>query len=136
MTPQDPPQNPDQEVSSQASQPDDQEPRPVLLLLQQKQEATKLSFQLRLKGKKEEAEKASAKGEELGRQIDKLLNKELQDWLERAQALEGQLEKAIKDLETAVDHIKRDFQVAQNVTSALGLLDDTIAAAKELVSPG
>lgn len=114
--------------------PSGDKPRPVLLLLEQKQTAGNLIFQLRLKGKNDEAEKLQQKCDELQDQIDELLKKSMQDWLDQAQKLQGDLQDAVKGLKKSVAEIKKNVQTAQNITKAIGFVDDAIRIAGKLTT--
>lgn len=69
----------------------------------------------------------------LSAEIDILIGKMMDDWDSKIDSVTKRLVKANGKLQLAVDEIKRDIKIAQNVVKVIGLLDDAIGIAQKLV---
>jgi hypothetical protein len=89
---------------------------------------------LRFQGKPDEADKVWQDNTRLSAEIDILIGRMMDEWLGDAESAIKGLAKANTKLEAAVDEIKKQINVAQNVVKIIGLLDDAIAIAKKVAA--
>lgn len=79
------------------------------------------------------AANAKLRSDRLGNEIDNLINKELTEWQQEAEALIPQLSAASASTQQAVDAVGNDVQNAQKVVSAMQTLDKVITLAMKFV---
>jgi Skp family chaperone for outer membrane proteins len=91
---------------------------------------------LRLQQKESDADKIRDANERLASEIDTLQGQLMQDWLAKASTVIADLGKRTDALDEAVDRIKKKVKVAENVTKAIGFLDDAVVIAKKALAGG
>jgi hypothetical protein len=88
-------------------------------------------IRLRFQGGLDEGEKIWEGNIRLSMEIDILIGRIMEDWLGSAARATADLRKANTNLKTAIDDIRRQIEVAQNVVKVVGLLDEAVAIAKK-----
>jgi Skp family chaperone for outer membrane proteins len=91
---------------------------------------------LRLQQKESDADRMRDANAQLAAEIDSLQEQLMQEWLANAKTVIADLGKRTDALDEAVDRIKRKVKVAENVTKAVGFLDDAVVIAKKALAGG
>jgi len=92
-----------------------------------------LSMRLKAAGDEAGSAAAQTRADRLQNEIDNAINKELDAWEAGAQGLVAQLNKAAKDVQTAIDDVKQDVGNAQKVATAMRALDKAVELAMKFV---
>lgn len=103
-------------------------------LLVTKQSGHRLEIALRFKGKANEANDVKRKTDELTDKIDDLLGQVMEEWSGQSKEIIAEIVKANSSLKAAINDIKRDLEIAENVVKAIGYIDDAVAIAAEIAS--
>jgi hypothetical protein len=89
---------------------------------------------LRVQGNTADADKVRDANAGLSKQIDTLIARMMDDWLGQVnEAIQG-VSSCTAQLQTAVDNIKRQVNIAQNVVNAIGYIDQAVAIAKKALT--
>ena len=91
---------------------------------------------LRLQQKETEANEIRDANETLSAEIDNLQAQLMQEWLANAKTVMADLGKKTDALDETVTKIKKKVKLAENVTKAVGLLDDAVVIAKKVLAGG
>ena len=97
-------------------------------------QAQLMYMDLRDAGDAANAAKAQSRMTALQGQVDSLLSKQLADWQAGAETLIPQLTALSNQAQQAVTSVSQDVSIAQNIVSALGVLDQLIAAGARFLS--
>ena len=92
-----------------------------------------LSMRLKAAGDDAGATAAQNRADRLQTEIDNAINKELDEWEAGARPLVSELNKAAKDVQTALDDVKQDVANAQKVSAAMKALDKAVDLAIKFV---
>jgi len=95
--------------------------------------AQMLYMDLRDAGNDADSAGAKLRAVRLQNEIDNLINKQLSDWQQGAEALIPQISAAADAAQKAVDEVENDIKNAQKVVSALQTLDKAIGIAMKFV---
>lgn len=96
-------------------------------------QALLLFMDLRDAGDAANAANARLRADRLQNEIDNLINKELDEWKQGAEALIPQLSAASNDAQTAVDAVEQDVKNAQKIVSAIAALDKAVGIAMKFL---
>ena len=102
-------------------------------LIATKQKADRLYLNLRLLREEEEAKKARTKGKKLGRQIEVLLGKMMEQWGGNADKMIGELAEKNLKIQKSIAGIKKGVNRIAQTAKALSLIDDVIKLAGGLI---
>ena len=95
--------------------------------------ARMLFMDLRDAGDKTGAANAKLRADRLQNEIDNLINKELSDWQEGAEAVIPELSAAADAAKQAVGQVEQDVKNAQKVVDAMKFLDSAITIAMKII---
>jgi hypothetical protein len=95
--------------------------------------AQMLFMDLRDAGDKTGAANAKLRADRLQNEIDNLINKELADWQEGAEKVIPELSAAADAARQAVGQVDQDVEDAQQIVSAMNLLDGVITIAMKII---
>jgi len=94
----------------------------------------RLVISLKFADQNADAEKARKKVRTLGRKIDDLLAKAMDEWSINAKTLIAEMRKSNQSLQGDIRDIRKKKNLAQKTIKALGLLDDVISVATDLLA--
>ena len=101
-------------------------------LMVTRQEAGNLEMELRFSGKHAEADQARQRARDLQTQIDRLLGAVIDEWTEAASVNASEIDQANADVETTIAAVRQRTETAQDITRAIGLIDDVVAMAARI----
>lgn len=106
----------------------------IQCLLVTKQKAHVLEISLRFESRSNEAEQVARKAKELSDQIDRLLGQVMGTWLDQAATILQKIEQANASLESSIQEIQDEVEVAENVVKAIGYIDDAVVVASKIAA--
>src|SRR5262245_57467849 len=105
----------------------------ITALREQRRTAQDTEIELRRQGKDAEAEQVWARAQVLTAKIDVLIGRLMEDWGAETAALTADLVAAQATIDAAIEKIKKNMEVAKQVTAILGGLDEAIAIAAKFM---
>jgi hypothetical protein len=85
-----------------------------------------LEFEYRLSGNNEEADKIWQENRRLSTELDILIGKAIDDWIEDSRTTLRRVERASGQLQSAIDEVRSAVDKTEKLTQAAGYLDDAI----------
>lgn len=101
-------------------------------LLAMQRQGQLAEIDLRLQNEKAQADKVWECTTRLSAEIDILIGRMMDEWLEMASTATQQLVDATSNIATVIADIKKKKQIASDVVKVLGYLDEAVDVAKKL----
>ncbi|VVN72735.1 hypothetical protein PS718_00525 [Pseudomonas fluorescens] len=95
-------------------------------LLTSKTKSYQAEVKLLLKLKPDEANVVKNHGKELSRKIDNLIEKTMSEWIGSADEIITDVKLINKKMQSIINDINKDVNVAENVVKLVGFIDDVV----------